>query len=92
MLELGHIDGRGEGVLPTLAAVADWYARRRGLAAIGWRVHALNCVQPNPKLRRLLKRREFVMADVPGSDPCFHQVVPVQPKPAEPVAAPGRRP
>lgn len=78
VLELGHIDGGGEGVLPTLAAVAERYARRRGLAAIDWRVHALNCARPNPKLLRVLQRRGFAVGDVPGSGPCYRQVVPVR--------------
>jgi hypothetical protein len=77
VLELGHVDGGGEGVLPTLAALARRYARRRGLSAVEWRVHALNCARPNPKLRRVLERRGFVVADVPGTGPCYHQVRPV---------------
>lgn len=81
VLELGHIDGGGEGVLLTLAGVAKRYARRRGLAALDWRVHALNCVRPNPKLRRVLERRGFTVSDVLGSGPCYHQLVPVHPRP-----------
>lgn len=75
VLELGHIDGGGEGVLPTLAAVAEQYARQRGLKSLDWRVHALNCAHPNPKLRRVLERRGFIVADVPGSGPCYQQIV-----------------
>lgn len=78
VLELGHIDGGGEGVLPTLAACAVRYARQRGLAAIEWRVHALNCARPNPKLRRMLERRGFTVADLPGTGLCYHHVVLVQ--------------
>jgi hypothetical protein len=77
VLELGHIDGGGEGVLATLAMIAERYASRRSLAAIDWRVHALNCARPNLKLRRVLERRGFVVADVPGTGPCYHQVVAV---------------
>lgn len=87
VLELGHIDGGGEGVLPALAALAERYARRRGLAALDWRVHALNCARPNPKLRRVLQRRGFKVADVPGTGPCYHQVQPVWLE-----AGPGARP
>jgi hypothetical protein len=91
VLELGHIDGGGEGVLPTLAVVAERYARRRRLGFLDWRVHALNCARPNPKLRRVLERRGFVVADVLGSGPCYHQVVPVQQEPNESDVSPDRR-
>lgn len=77
VLELGHIDGGGEGVLPTIALLAARYARRRGLAALDWRVHALNCARPNLKLQRVIERRGFTVADVPGSGPCYHRMQPV---------------
>lgn len=78
ILELCHIDGGGEGVLPTISLLAERFARQRGLRALDWRVHALDCADPNPKLRRVLERRGFVIEDVPGSGPCFHQVRAVQ--------------
>jgi hypothetical protein len=78
VLELGHIDGGGEGVLPTIFLLAKRYAQRRGLVALDWRVHALNCARPNLKLRRVLERRGFVVADVSGTGPCYHQVQTVQ--------------
>ena len=37
ILELGHIDGGGEGVLATIALLAERFARRRKLVAIDWR-------------------------------------------------------
>ncbi len=77
VLELGHIDGGGEGVLPTIAVLAERYARRRGLAALDWRVHALNCAKPNPKLRRVLDRLGFAVADVSDTGLCYHLVQPV---------------
>ncbi len=79
ILELGHIDGGGEGVLPVIARLAERFARRRGLRALDWRVHAVNCARPNLKLRRVLERRGFVVADVLGSGVCYHQVQPVRP-------------
>ena len=75
IIELAQIDGGGEGVLPTLAALAQRYARHKGLAEIEWRVYATNCAQPNLKLRRVLERRGFVVRDVPGRGECYHQVV-----------------
>ncbi len=74
VVELAHIDGGGEGVLPTIAAVAERYARREGLAAVEWRVHAVHCARPNLKLRRVLERRGFEIRDVPGSGECYHLV------------------
>jgi hypothetical protein len=72
IVELGHIDGGGEGVLPTLAVLAERYARLQGLTCIDWRVHALTCAVPNLKLRRVLERRGFQVVDVPGSGECYH--------------------
>lgn len=80
ILELGHIDGGGEGVLPVIAHLAERFARQRGLTALDWRVHAVNCPRPNLKLRRVLERRGFLVADVPGSGVCYHQIQPVRPK------------
>ena len=59
VLELGHIDGGGEGALPTLAALATRYALREGLAYLEWQVHAVHCARPNLKLRRVPGRRNL---------------------------------
>ena len=66
LLELGHIDGGGEGGLPALASLAQRYARREGLTWIEWHVHAVRCAKPNLKLRRVLERRGFVVRDIAG--------------------------
>ncbi len=58
-LELGHIDGGGEGVLPVLASAARKCARNRALQTIDWVVYAVSCPRPNLKLRRVLERRGF---------------------------------
>jgi hypothetical protein len=71
VLELGHVDGGGEGGLPALAALASRYARREGLHWIEWRVHAVHCARPNPKLGRVLQRRGFVVRDIPDVGECF---------------------
>jgi hypothetical protein len=55
-VELAHIDGGGEGVLPTITMVLRRIAERRGLEEIEWLVYATNCAKPNPKLRRVLER------------------------------------
>jgi hypothetical protein len=72
ILELAHIDGGGEGALPTLAALAIRYAQREGLAHLEWRVHAVNCARPNSKPRRVLERRGFAIVDIAGVGPCYH--------------------
>jgi hypothetical protein len=76
-VELAHIDGGGEGVLPTLVSLAQGYARVRGVRKVEWLVYATNCARPNPKLRRVLERRGFVVVEVAGKGPCYHQVVDV---------------
>lgn len=77
VLELGHIDGGGEGALPALASLARHYARRRGLHAIEWRVHAVHCARPNLKLRRVLVRRGFEIREIPGVGECYWQRKPI---------------
>ena len=74
VVELGHVDGGGEGVLPALAVLVQRYARHRGLRAVDWRIHAVTCKEPNLKLRRLLDRRGFAVTDVPGTGVCYHKV------------------
>jgi hypothetical protein len=60
--ELAHIDGGGEGVLPTITMVLRRIAERRGLKEIEWLVYATNCARPNPKLRRVLERSGYTVA------------------------------
>lgn len=81
VLELAQIDGGGEGVLLTIAALADRYARREGLTALDWRIHAVNCAKPNLKLRKVLEHLGFQVQDVAGTGECYHWVQPVDPHP-----------
>lgn len=71
-IELAQIDGGGEGVLPTLWLVAERYARLRGARQVEWIVHALNCVRPNLKLRRMMEKRGFVVATLPDVGAAYH--------------------
>jgi hypothetical protein len=71
LMELAHIDGGGEGALPSLAALASRYAKRENLEYIEWRVHAIHCAKPNLKLRSLLEKRGFVIRDVDGVGECY---------------------
>ena len=78
VLELGHIEGGGEGVLPTLGLLASRFAVRERLEFIEWRVHAVHCAKPNLKLRRVLERRGFVVRDIEGVGECYWLNVPVE--------------
>jgi hypothetical protein len=71
--ELAHVDGGGEGVLPTLIAVVVRLARRRKAEAIEWLVFATNCARPNPRLRPLLERRGFVVRDMGARGLCYYR-------------------
>lgn len=73
-LELAHIDGGGEGVLPSIGALAHRYALRVGASEVEWLVHAVNCARPNMKLRAVLDRRGFQVEDVPGVGACYRFV------------------
>ena len=67
-----QVDGGGEGILPWLWVVADRVAQRRRLSQVEWVVHAINCAQPNLKLRRVLERRGFAVEEVPGIGVAYH--------------------
>jgi hypothetical protein len=71
VVELAHVDGGGEGALPSLASLVSRYAKREGLAFVEWRVHAVHCARPNLKLRRVLERRGFVVREVEGVGECY---------------------
>lgn len=72
VVELAHIDGGGEGVLPVLWLLAKRYGEQRGLDEMEWIIHALNCAKPNPKLRPLLERRGFAVRHVPGVGEAYY--------------------
>lgn len=74
VVELAQIDGGGEGVLPTLTSLANRYAKQRGLKKVEWIVHALNCADPNLKLRRVMERRGFQITDIEGVGKAYYQV------------------
>lgn len=72
IVELAQIDGGGEGVLPALTSLAQQYAKKRGLKKVEWIVHALNCAEPNPKLRRVMERRGFRVVDIDGVGKAYY--------------------
>jgi len=74
VVELAHIDGGGEGVLPLLSSLIERYARKRNLSAVEWIVHAVSCAKPNPKLRRVLRARGFQIEVLPSVGEAYHLV------------------
>ena len=72
VLELAQIDGGGEGVLPTIWNLAERYARLEHLKTVEWIVHAVHCAKPNLRLRDVLKRRGFVVENLPGIGETYH--------------------
>jgi hypothetical protein len=77
IVELGHIDGGGEGVLPTLGVLVSRFAKRKGVAQVEWIVHAVSCASPNLKLRRVLTKRGFQIEELPGIGEVYHLAVDV---------------
>ncbi len=74
VMELAQVENGGEGVLPTLWVLAKRYARQRGLDQVEWIVHAVSCAKPNPKLRRVLERKGFVVETVGTVGEAYHLV------------------
>ena len=74
VIELAQIDGGGEGVLPLLGSLSRRYAKKRGLNRVEWVVHALNCAEPNLRLRRVMERRGFTIEDIPGTGPAYSYI------------------
>jgi hypothetical protein len=74
VVELAQIEGGGEGVLVSLASLARRYAKLNALSGVEWIVHAVSCAKPNLKLRRVLKRRGFVVKEVSGVGEAFYLV------------------
>lgn len=70
-IELAHIDGGGEGALPLIWKLASDYATSQKHSDLDWYVHAVNCANPNPKLRRVLERKGFQIIEKDGVD-VFH--------------------
>lgn len=65
LVNLAHIDGGGEGVLVVLWTLIRRYAAERVYAAIRWNIHAATCANPNPRLQKFLRRREFIEIEDP---------------------------
>ncbi|UTW55981.1 hypothetical protein [Kordiimonas sp. SCSIO 12610] len=65
VIELAQIDGGGEGVLPAINRIARRIAGLKKVDYIDCIVHAVNCVDPNLKLRSHLLKTGFQIRDLP---------------------------
>ncbi|MEQ9089802.1 MAG: hypothetical protein RIE52_01860 [Balneola sp.] len=74
VLELAQIDGGGEGVLPSISSLAHKIALQRNLEFIEWIVHAVNCHDPNLKLRYILDKRGFKVREMPNIGSIYYQL------------------
>jgi hypothetical protein len=72
VIELAQIEGGGEGVLVSMAALAKRYAKLRKLSGVEWIVHAVSCAKPNLKLQRVLEHRGFTVEHVEGVGEAYH--------------------
>jgi len=72
IIELAQIEGGGEGVLPTIVSLSRKYARRKNLKEIEWIVHALNCAEPNLKLRYVMERKGFTIKEIEGIGKAYY--------------------
>jgi len=64
IVDLVHITGGGEGVLLIIRNLVKSYCKQREISTINWQIHATNCVNPNPKLKRILELRNYQIKNV----------------------------
>ncbi len=70
-VRLAHIDAGGEGVLRSVWQLSRLYARGNDIDSIEWIVDAVNCAEPNLKLRRILTARGFEVRELSESEPVY---------------------
>lgn len=74
VVQIAHIDGGGEGVLPTIWSLAERLAVKRRMRRVEWVVHAVDCAKPNLKLKRILELKGFRVEDLPGVGEVYRHV------------------
>jgi len=74
-VNLGHIDGGGEGVLLQLWKAIETFAAQRGFRQVQWNVFAATCAKPNPRLQRFLKANGFTLIDHPKHGQIYNRLV-----------------
>lgn len=75
VVELAQIEGGGEGVLPAISKISKHVAKLKGLNSIGCVVHAINCANPNLKLRAHLEKAGFLIKNVPGKGDAYYKQI-----------------
>jgi len=74
IIELAQIDGGGEGVLPMIMSLAFKFSKLRKLNFIEWIVHAVNCHDPNLKLRYILDKKGFQVKEIQNIGSVYYQL------------------
>jgi hypothetical protein len=73
-ITLSHIIGGGEGVLLRVSNLFRQFGRRSDKRKIVWKVHAVDCAKPNPKLLRLLQLKNFEIVTDPIDGSIYQKV------------------
>ena len=76
IVELAHIDGGGEGVLPAVSRISKNIAKVKSVSKIEFVVHAVNCAIPNLKLRAHLEKTGFTIKNVKGKGEAYYKTIP----------------
>jgi hypothetical protein len=71
--EIAHVDGGGEGALPTLFGLIKRLAESQDVRIVRWHILAARCARPNPRLRPILERCGFALAEPPSFGLCFQR-------------------
>ncbi|WMS88813.1 hypothetical protein [Pleionea litopenaei] len=75
VVELAQIDGGGEGVLPTITRLSKHIARIKAISEIECIVYAVNCAEPNLKLRAYLVKAGFELKNIPRKGEVYYKVL-----------------
>ena len=75
VVELAQIDGGGEGVLPAISRIAKRVAQMKSIKTIDCVVHAINCAEPNLKLRAHLIKTGFEIKNVSGKGEAYFKKI-----------------
>ena len=75
VVELAQIDGGGEGVLPAISRIAKRVAKMKSIKTIDCVVHAINCAEPNLKLRSHLVKTGFEIKNVPEKGDAYFKKI-----------------
>ena len=77
MVELAQINGGGEGILLSVSRLEKHVARLKRLESIGCIVHAINCAEPNLKLRAHLEKTGFTIQNIPEKGEAYFKNISV---------------